>query len=201
MDKLHPLKEWDETIRLALTCGWTHEKRSGHTHSVLKCPQGICAEIVIYSTGRSTENVARTSRQKVKRCRHSDDCPSLTQVTQLLDGAERLITAATLQLNQRDNEQKLEELCASADESLQACEAELEKLMSVEESLNQQLADHDDSHRSIPENLADSGNQLKEASATLKDPRIQGSDFDPSKKRLHDLGQALKELHQRMKSF
>lgn len=115
----HPHPEWRETLTHARSRGWRLTPHSGHSFGTLACEQGVC-RITIFSTGKGSENVARTTRQDVERCAHGAAVGDLlSSVDDRLAKAENLVSAAEAMLAKQKAENAIV-LLEDADELLEA---------------------------------------------------------------------------------
>lgn len=133
----HPHQEWRITLEQARRAGWLLRKVSAHGYGLIVCKRSsgdagrdFC-QIKVESTARATENVARSARTKLSRCRHRDDAPPdpASDAAVLLASAERLLDAA-----ERCHEGR--RLAARAEELLDGAEADLEAAFALAESMD-----------------------------------------------------------------
>lgn len=75
MRKRHPKKEIEKAVDYAETCGWTVVLASGHAWGKLMCPWndetcrcGVFCQMMIWSTPRVPEDVARKIQRAVDGC-------------------------------------------------------------------------------------------------------------------------------------
>lgn len=96
----HTHKEWQKTFNLARERGWPPPKEgSNHKVKHLRCPEdAIECRSKAFSTGKATEGPARTAYKKVRNCPHSVPTTLIAEITDSLDRADRLLTAAETQL-------------------------------------------------------------------------------------------------------
>lgn len=95
-------KSWfRDVLKAARGLGWNLETNSNHGTFKLSCPGAVTTcQMVIYSTGKSGETVAKNFLLRLRRCRHGV-ADKLTSAKGLLDKAERLIEAV-FTLHDRD---------------------------------------------------------------------------------------------------
>lgn len=164
----HPNKEWRETYDLARRYGWSLEARTGHTAAELKCPAGECRKIV-FTSGKSTENVAKTVRNKIKSCPHRDiqvpletaeEC--LSSAEKLLNGAKNLLRRSALEHQMVEALSVLEDQLAEAERLFDEAEAEY-ALVSSELAEAGILEDQD-----VGDLVQGSGPQLRQAKIQLQ---------------------------------
>ena len=118
----HPKAWWRDTLGYARERGWSLTTSSGHGWGVMRC-QATC-KVVVFSTGRGGESVARSARRVIERCQHG--CESVTSaVNRHLDAAERHTGAAASLLDRRAQYRAVEEMLELADEALAAIQGEL----------------------------------------------------------------------------
>lgn len=209
MSSFHTNKEWDETIRLAIEHGWEYQPfggKSSHSDSTLRCPKDICNRIIIYSTAKATENVARASRKKIVRCSHGADAPTLQQISMRHDQVARLLDAAEHQLRSIALEAQLVELLDEASGGLDSCEFALraehrfDQLVDEREVVEASLRELG-VEGSLPEKLSQAETTIAESRKLLGDPRTQGHDFHAARERQKGLRAKLMELRSATKSL
>lgn len=83
-------KSWfREVLKKARGMGWSLETHTNHGTYKLRCPDGRC-QLVVFSTGKGGETVAKRYLHKVSRCNHGV-ADSLEKAADLLVKAERLV--------------------------------------------------------------------------------------------------------------
>lgn len=177
----HTHKAWNETLTYARQHGWSLRTYDGHTWGKVSCPTGECS-VTIFSTGRSTESVARSTRSKVERCRHGGPAVDrLAQVDDRLTCAERLLDACD-ELAKRDEAERRLELLDEASESLEAASAEFEAVFGQMELAETRAVEAFEAAGVSPVTGADAldgaGEQIAEAERELedeprRDPRVR----------------------------
>jgi hypothetical protein len=122
---------WRKALAEARRARWHLLKLDGHSWGKVVCSRTIpdeAHEKVVFSTGRGSENVARDLTRMVRRCRHPRDGErdeDLRPAIQLLDGAERLLDAASKCLSHQAHEERAAQLEVRALELLELAEANL----------------------------------------------------------------------------
>ena len=121
---VHQNKEWQETLDLARRFGWSSEKATSHGGLTLTCPGADPNhKIRVFSTGKGSEGVARTSRRRIARCEHRDMGDLLGRAEAALEEAARLLRAARALLDRDDAEQSMLEILELASEQLADAES------------------------------------------------------------------------------
>ena len=135
----HTNPEWRQTLRVAQDHGWHFRPSDGHIFGTLQCrdaPQGERCQQIIFSSGKATDNVAISTRQKIDRCPHvlvesqeAADSAQMTvgQIATMLTKAERLLRAAHSCQREASHRARCEELLSEADASLDRCDELLER--------------------------------------------------------------------------
>ncbi|SCC90931.1 Hypothetical protein PFR_JS12-3_20 [Propionibacterium freudenreichii] len=141
----HSNKEWQETLDLAKAYGWPEPREAkDHGGLVLSCPAADGSHrIRIFSTGsKGTENVARSSRKKIRRCQHSSGAKGIVAaISSHLKSAARWIKAAELAIAVGETEQRLERLVEDADDSMADADRQFDLLEAGFEMLDSELKD------------------------------------------------------------
>lgn len=183
----HTNPEWRQTLKLAREHGWYFRPSDNHIFGKLQCrdaPEGQRCQQVVFSSGKGTENVAISTRQKIDRCPHavveSDEAlaaapMTIGQIATTLEKAERLLRAAQSCHNEANHRAKCEELLVEADASLDRCDellaqAELAELAAI------------DAATSSRKHLAAAGRQPGADAATLVDEAtdlVKAADSEP----------------------
>lgn len=89
----HTKPYFRDVYRAARARGWTLETHSSHTGAAtLTCPGGAHT-LKVYATGRGAESVAKTHLLVIQRCGHGGDADRVAMARELLDRAERLLSA------------------------------------------------------------------------------------------------------------
>ena len=133
----HQNKEWSKTLKMARDYGWCEPREtSNHPKIILDCPQSSPqCRITIFSTGRGTENVARSARNKIRNCTHRMGVErEIGEIRRKLDTAERLINAVSLLIDQKQAQQNVMELLAEVERCIDEVEEQLLTASYVEES-------------------------------------------------------------------
>ncbi|MEN8582155.1 hypothetical protein ABFP37_05510 [Burkholderia sp. RS01] len=169
----HPNKEWEETLDLARRLGWSSEKATSHGGLTLICPGADPNhKIRVFSTGKGAEDVARTSRKKVKRCEHGDLSGPLGRAETALEDAARLLKAASALLDRDDAEQHMLEILELASEQLAEAEAafdEANRSFDHAKGLVGELLGADGADVASSQLLGTASSQLRTAELTLRD--------------------------------
>ncbi|MDN5997319.1 hypothetical protein [Acidipropionibacterium jensenii] len=140
----HSNKEWQETLDLAKAYGWPEPREAkDHGGLVLSCPAADRShQIRVFSTGKGTENAARSSRNKIKKCQHSRGAKSIrAAISSHLKSAARWIRAAELATTAGETEQRLERLVEDADDSMADADRQFDLLEAEIEMLDSELKD------------------------------------------------------------
>lgn len=123
----HPHAAWRASLEEARRQGWHLRVHSAHTFGTVHCRRGDDAscKVLIFTTGRATENVARQLAKKVSRCPHrgvevQDSVVDLGAIGVRIGGANRLLDAATRLLDSRDEVDRVAELLDIAEEQVAA---------------------------------------------------------------------------------
>lgn len=126
----HPKPHWQDVLDAAHKMGWpTPRLAKSHGGMTLNCPAGSDdCKSRIYSTGKGSEDAAKTALKKVRRCPHGNFADRFDRVDHNLDTADRLQTAAGLMLERADREAHALELLAMVDGSLSEAEGVLGEL-------------------------------------------------------------------------
>ncbi|WP_190988198.1 hypothetical protein [Pseudarthrobacter sulfonivorans] len=158
---------------LARRFGWSSEKATSHGGLTLICPSADPNhKIRVFSTGKGSEGVARTSRKRVGRCEHRDFRDPLGRVETALEEAAKLLRAAKALLERNDAQQSMLEILELASEQLADAEAAFDEANQdldnaqdlVGELLGAEGAD------AIPSDLLGvAGSQLRTAELTLRE--------------------------------
>lgn len=112
----HDHKEWQETLDLARSYGWTAEGPTSHKVIVLRCPSADPAHTIrVFATGKATESVARTSRNKIRRCPHRNIDAQLAKVQEALNEAQRLVELAEMAAKLASTERAIDQLWRAVD--------------------------------------------------------------------------------------
>ena len=189
-------KTWfKDVLRKARAHGWSLETHSSHNTFTIYCPRppddgGRC-ELLIYSTGKGGDDVAQTHLREIERCMHgSGAVDDLTQATELLDRAERLLDAVDCRLELAAGEARAfdlidtdeatatellrhaDELATRAEELLGPESAILEPSQAVEEA-SQVLT----RARGLLINLPTSNSTVKDQRSRLKSLRARHADL------------------------
>jgi hypothetical protein len=140
----HPSPWWRETLDHARAAGWRLKTIEGHSWGRIVCDpdaENPC-KILLFSTGKGAESVARDARKTIDRCGHlasAVDGQGLARAAALLDQAERLIEAARCCLQAAGKEVEAQELLAGAASATTAAEALLDQAMKAESEGNELL--------------------------------------------------------------
>jgi hypothetical protein len=123
----HPKPWFRAALEEARTAGWSLYEFSAHTWGRVICPAGQSSGcvLIVYSTGRGGESVARELSSLVRRCPHGDGAMigALTVARRQADKADRLVTAAVeLWQNDRRRDRALEVLDLAAESAEEADE-------------------------------------------------------------------------------
>jgi hypothetical protein len=96
-------KSWfNDLFKKARGHGWSLETHSNHGTYTLLCPAGVC-RLLVYSTGKGGESVAKNFGKRIERCIHSAaTTDALTRAIEKLDQAERLLNALDT-IHERDH--------------------------------------------------------------------------------------------------
>lgn len=107
----HPKPWYREVYKMARDHGWTLETHSSHTGSAtLRCPGGSCS-LKVFATGRGGESVAKQHKREIERCPHGQGTTdALSQATELLEKAERLLDALDARLERNNLEDRAQAL-------------------------------------------------------------------------------------------
>lgn len=187
----HQIKEWQETLDLARRFGWFSEKATSHGGLTLICPGADPNhKIRVYSTGKGSEGVARTSLKRVGRCEHRDLRDPLGRVETALEETARLFKAAKALLDRDDAEQSMLEILEMASEQLASAEAAFDEASQgfddatdlVDELLGEEGANAASSHL------------IGSASAHLRTAELTLRDLPPKDATVERLGAWLDEL-------
>jgi hypothetical protein len=90
----------EEALAVARSAGWWYRKSTDHGQAIVFCrraqPGEKCCFWPVWSTGRSPEGPARSLRRMVKVCKHRqlENNSALEEIQRLLEGAERILSAA-----------------------------------------------------------------------------------------------------------
>lgn len=136
----HQNKEWQITLDLAKERGWPEPRPGSNHHTLLlACPAGV-HQTPIFSTGRSSENVARNFRKKIRRCQHSSGAREIfAKIKDHLDSAEHWIEAAKKAVTLQATEQRLEKIIQDAQVLMAETEAEFDRLAATSDALDREL--------------------------------------------------------------
>lgn len=183
----HPKQWWRETLAYARERGWSLEYPSGHWGRI-RCP-GECVAL-IFSTGRSGESAAITTRRKIERCRHVDGS-TVARVLHHLDSAERLTDAADELLSRVAHLADVEEMLSRADEALDAIDEArlLDEIDGLEGPVD---ADQ------VAVALDDAGSHLDQAAQLL--PALSKAGSNPHRRRLGELRARIRKLRSRLEA-
>lgn len=193
----HQNKEWQETLDLARNYGWTSVRQSNHGVLLIKCPSGDHSKKV-FSTGRGTENVARSTRIYIRGCQHRNLTDVIHRVEDALDNAERLLTGASALLDRSDAHEAMQDLLGLAEEHLAQVEDEFDNESKKYDTAGVQ-AGHllgIEARNSNPKLLIDqAGYPLRAAKLELRDLPVRNDEVATLKSRL----ESLKQLHDGLK--
>ena len=169
----HQNKEWQETLDLAKRYGWSSEKAKSHGGLSLTCPGSDQRHnIRVFSTGKGTENVARTYRKKISRCEHRDLRDPLGRAEASLEDAARLLRAAAALLDRDDAERQMQEILELVSEQLADVEAafnEAAESFDNAASMVDELLSADDPDTGSSDVLMSASTQIRSAELTLRD--------------------------------
>lgn len=200
----HSNKEWQETLDLAKAYGWP-EPREAKNHGgwILSCPAADCSHrIRIYSTGsKNTENVARSSRKKIKRCQHSSGAKGiLAVISSRLQSAARWIKAAELATTIGETEQRLEKLVEDADDSMADANRQFDLLEAGFEMLDSELKDLIPTEpRPTVHEMADSAHSdLRTANGKLRDAPSDSDQVGVLREHYEELLVRLDVIHRKL---
>lgn len=191
----HQNKEWQETLDLARKFGWSSAKVMSHGGLSLKCPQNV-HKIRIFSTGGSTENVARSKRTTIRSCEHRNITDVVNQVELCLTDASRMLGAAEVLTQRAEAVGQMEKAMLMLDEvgeqlsqadaifdaagaSLDQANAAVEDLVAAEVAAGAKAL------------VGSARSQVREATLTLRD-------LPPDHERVHALAVRRGELQQRL---
>ena len=142
----HPAAEWRETLEVARNAGWFLMLNSDHSWGAITCNPDLDRDercgITVFSTGKGAENVARSFRKKIARCRHSKksevsvvDEACIERAQGHFRKAHRLVTAAERLHAEGEKAKEVEELFQQALENVEHAERLLEQAVSIEAEL------------------------------------------------------------------
>ncbi|WP_127822695.1 hypothetical protein [Acidipropionibacterium jensenii] len=156
---------------------------------------------VIFSTGRSSENVARHFRKRIRDCQHGSHAESLLASIQLhLDSAERWISAAETRVDLDITQQRLDDLLNEAADLLNEAEREFDLLAERHEQLASALATlfPEASHSTVDEMTQAAHTDLRTAGQNLKDAPSDARPLEDMRRRHGRLALRLSEIREHL---
>lgn len=170
---------------------------------MLQCPDGTHS-IRVFSTGKGSESVARSSRNKIRNCEHRDIKDPLGRAQTALEDAERLLGAAGALLDRGDAQTALEEALEMASEQIADAEAAFDLAGKFFDEATERMVEllgeaGDDVE---PDQLVDNaGIRLREVKMTLRDLPPHHDEVECLKLKLEGLKQVRDELVRRLDRY
>jgi hypothetical protein len=133
----HPNQSWRDALREARAAGWYLLTFTGKNWGSVRCgPDGAgSCSVLIFTTGRSTENVARDLPKRIRRCPHRglDEAEGrIRRAGTLIDDSNHLMDAVDALLEGRARVVRARELFDSIDASLVEADQLMERALELE---------------------------------------------------------------------
>lgn len=118
----HPAAHWRRALGRARRSGWWLYKMDGHTWGKVQCsPTGSVPDpdkMIIFTSGRGSEDVALELVTRVKRCTHNTPpaaTADLVSAEEALDGAQTLVDASLLSIERDRTRREILEILEEAE--------------------------------------------------------------------------------------